>query len=101
MSASTVTIPIDTITVEAKLLEHDAAGVTIVHSPPSPEQVRASEAVFSEPEREANASLGLLGIWTSTVLLHDLALEHFWTNREDEDEEARQRKAKELLPEPE
>src|SRR5262245_19565127 len=100
MSASTATIPVDTITVEAKLLDNDAVGVTVVQSPLSPEQVRASEAVFSEQEREANVSLGVLGIWTSTVLLHDLALEHFWTNREDEDE-AKQRKAKELLPKPE
>ena len=97
MTASTVTIPVETITVEAKLLDDHAPGVTVVQSPPSPEQVRASEAVFSQ-ERESNACLGLLGIWTSTVLLHDLALEHFWTSREDEDEEARRRKAKELLP---
>src|SRR6266699_3505773 len=95
MSATTVTV--ETITVEAKLLD-DVPGVTVVQSPPSPEQVRASEAVFSQ-EREANVSLGLLGIWTSTVLLHDLALEHFWTKRDEEDEEAKQRKAKELLPE--
>ena len=99
MSASTATIPVETITVEAKLLEDDAAGVTVVQSPPSPEQVRASEAVFSQQDREANISLGLLGIWTSTVLLHDLALDHFWTSRDDEEEEARRRKAKELLPE--
>jgi hypothetical protein len=98
MSASTVTIPVEMITVEAKLLE-DAAGVTVVQSPPSPEQVRASEAVFSQQEQESHACLGLLGIWTSTVLLHDLALEHFWTSREDEDEgeQARKRKPNELL----
>ena len=99
MTASTVTIPVETITVEAKLLDDHAPGVTVVQSPPSPEQVRASEAVFSEQEREANASLALLGVWTSTVLLHDLALEHFWTSREDEEEEAKRRKPKELLPE--
>ncbi|SRR6266542_3003575 len=98
MTASTATIPVETITVEAKLLDNEAAGVTVVQSPPSSEQVRATEAVFAQ-ERESNAALGLLGIWTSTVLLHDLALEHFWTSREDEDEEARRRKAKELLPE--
>ncbi|MBI1914077.1 MAG: hypothetical protein HYS12_04980 [Planctomycetes bacterium] len=98
MTASTATIPVETITVEAKLLDDHAAGVTVVQSPPSPEQVRASEAVFSQQEQEAKACLGLLGIWTSTVLLHDLALEHFWTSRDDEEDEARQRKATGLLP---
>ncbi len=98
--ASSVTLPVETITVEAKLLADDAVGATVVHSPPSPEQVRAAEAVFSQQQqdRDSNVVLGMLGIWTSTVLLHDLALEHFWSSQSDEEEEERVRKGKGLLP---
>src|SRR5258708_40363918 len=85
-----------TISVVVERRGGGAGGVTVVRTPPSPDQVRASEVVFSQQEREANVSLGLLGIWTSTVLLHDLALEHFWTSRDDEEEETRLPKAKEL-----
>ena len=97
--ASSATLPIETITVEAKLLADDASGITVVQSPPSPEQVRAAEAVFSQQQdSDSHAVLGMLGIWTSTVLLHDLALEHFWSSQNDEEEEERIRKGKGLLP---
>jgi hypothetical protein len=97
--ASSATLPIETITVEAKLLVDDASGITVIQSPPSPEQVRAAEAVFSQQQdRDSHAVLGMLGIWTSTVLLHDLALEHFWSSQSDEEEEERIRKGKGLLP---
>jgi len=89
---SSVTVPIQTITVEANLPADHAGCATVVQSPPSQEQVRAAEAVFSQQDREANAALGLLGIWTSTVLLHDLALEHFWSSKGEEEEEAKRRK---------
>jgi hypothetical protein len=45
--------------------------------PPSPEQVRAAEALFAAQERESNAVAGLLGMWTGVMLLNDLAQEHF------------------------
>jgi len=97
--ASSVTLPVETLTVEAKLLGDDAVGATVVQSPPSPEQVRAAEAVFSQQQdKDSNVALGMLGIWTSTVLLHDLALDHFWSSQSDEEEEERVRKGKGLLP---
>ena len=43
---------------------------------PSAEQLRAIEAVFAQ-SAENSAALGLLGLWASTVLLKDLACEHF------------------------
>jgi hypothetical protein len=55
-------------------------------SPPlDSEQVRALEAVFAAKERESNTVSGLLGLWTSTMALHDLALEAF-AESEDESE---------------
>ena len=96
---SSVTVPIETITVEAKLPADHAGCATVVQSPPSPEQVRAAEAVFSQQQdSDSHAVLGMLGIWTSTVLLHDLALEHFWSSQSDEEEEVRIRKGKGFLP---
>src|SRR5437016_10097575 len=41
------------------------------------EQVRALEAVFATKEREATTVTGLLGLWTGTLILHDLAVETF------------------------
>src|SRR5690349_1079438 len=78
MTPISITAPAESITVEAKLLPDQAACATVVQSPPSAEQVAAAEAVFSQ-HKDADLAYGLLGIWTSTVLLHDLALEHFWT----------------------
>ncbi len=55
-----------------------------VARPPTPEQVQAAEAYFAGQQQESNAVVGLLGIWTSTLLLRDLALEHFATTQEKE-----------------
>jgi hypothetical protein len=44
--------------------------------PPSAEAVQAAEAVFAAEERESQAVAGLLGLWTGTALLHDLARDH-------------------------
>jgi len=59
-------------------------------APPSAEQVRAAQAVFSQ-HSDANFAFGLLGVWTSTLLLHDLALETF--SAPDDEEEERQPEA--------
>src|SRR5207237_6847527 len=48
MTPVSITVPAESITVEAKLLPEHAAGATVVQSPPSAEQVAAAEAVFSE-----------------------------------------------------
>ena len=55
---------------------------------PSADQVRATEAVFTQQQDESHAVMGLLGLWTGTLLLHDLAVEHFDTP-DDEDETPR------------
>jgi hypothetical protein len=41
------------------------------------EQAKAVEAVFAARERESQAVVGLLGLWTGTMLLNDLAIETF------------------------
>ena len=52
-------------------------------SPPHPDdlpdaqQARAAEAVFAAQEEESNLVAGLMGLWTGTLLLHDLAVETF------------------------
>lgn len=43
---------------------------------PQPEQVRIVEAVFTPDDKEANLVAGLMGMWTGTLLLHDLMVEH-------------------------
>jgi hypothetical protein len=44
---------------------------------PSAERVQAVEAVFSDHEKESHAVAGLIGLWTGTLLLHDVAVETF------------------------
>jgi hypothetical protein len=46
----------------------------LVHDP---EQAKAVEAVFAARERESQTVIGLLGLWTGTLLLNDLAIETF------------------------
>jgi hypothetical protein len=62
-------------------------GVTV--GAPAPDQVRATEAYFSRQE-ENHLVAGLMGMWTGTLLLHDLAVEHF--EDRDDIEEERERK---------
>jgi hypothetical protein len=85
--APKIVIPAETIMppVEHALLP----GVT-VEAPP-PDQVRASEAYFTRQE-ENHLVAGLMGMWAGTLLLHDMAAEHF-EERDDIDEE-RERKKK-------
>lgn len=55
--------------------------------PPSQEDVRAADQFF-ECERESQMVAGLLGVWMSTALLHDLMIEHLGKHaNEFEDEE--------------
>jgi len=60
--------------------------------PPSEEQALATDEYFAqvadEPGAEAQVAAGLMGLWSSTLLLHDLAVEHLRGPKdEDEDEE--------------
>jgi hypothetical protein len=44
----------------------------------TPEEVRAVEAVFAHHNhKESDQVLGLLGLWTSALVLHDVAVETF------------------------
>jgi hypothetical protein len=62
-------------------------------TPPDVEQVRALEAVFAAKERESTTVAGLLGLWTGTMILHDLAVETFTEPAgEVEDEEKPKKK---------
>jgi hypothetical protein len=62
-----------------KLVE---AQVAAAPSPPQPvppptlEQVQAAEAIFAAEQQESQAVAAMLGMWTGTMLLHDLAKEH-------------------------
>jgi hypothetical protein len=83
--APQVVIPVETI--QAPVEQAPLPGVT-VEAPP-PEQMRAAEAFFSR-QQENHLVAGLMGMWTGTLLLHDLALEHF--EDRDEIDEARARR---------
>jgi hypothetical protein len=65
-------------------------GVTV--EAPHPEQARATEAYFTR-EQENHLVAGLMGMWTGTLLLHDLTVEHF-EGRDDLDEERLRKKGK-------
>jgi hypothetical protein len=46
--------------------------------PPTQEQVRAVEAVFRDhDDQETRAVAALMGVWTGTLLLRDVAIETF------------------------
>ena len=52
---------------------------------PTPEEVRATEAVFAHDQQEHALVHGLLGMWAGTLLLHDLAKDHFDTPEEEDE----------------
>jgi hypothetical protein len=86
--APKVVIPAETVV--APVEPAPLPGVT-VQAPP-PEQGRAAEAYFTH-EQENHLVAGLMGMWTGTLLLHDLAVEHF-EGRDEIDEERARRKEK-------
>jgi hypothetical protein len=55
---------------------------------PTPEEVRAAEAVFAQPNKESDQVLGLLGLWTSALVLHDVAVETFDPPADEKEEAA-------------
>src|SRR5262249_54630989 len=59
-----------------------------VAAPVDPEHARAVEAVFTQKDKESDQVLGLLGLWTGTLLMHDLARETFDKSAEEKEEEA-------------
>src|SRR4051794_7541951 len=50
---------------------------------PTSEQIQTSDQVFSRPD-EYRTVAGLIGLWTSVLVLHDLAVEAFETPAEEE-----------------
>jgi hypothetical protein len=86
--APKVVIPAETVVVPVEQVP--MPGVTVEQPPP--EQGRAAEAYFSRQE-ENHLVAGLMGMWTGTLLLHDLAVEHF-EERDDIDEQRERRKQK-------
>lgn len=81
--APVVTGPTRTVTAPV-IAPAEAPGATL--ATPAPEQVEAAEAAFrqevpgqdiSGQNDEARLVSGVLGMWAGTLLLHDLALEHF------------------------
>ena len=48
-----------------------------VAAAPSPDQVRAADAVFSQQDQESAQAAGLVGMYMGAVLLHNLAVETF------------------------
>jgi hypothetical protein len=49
---------------------------------PSPEQIRAVEAVFAQQQKESATVANLLGLYTSGVLLHNLAVDSLKSEEE-------------------
>jgi hypothetical protein len=83
--------PVTSTTAEAAALQaaERALAAEAALPPPSPEQVRTADEVFSHSQ-ESRAVAGVLGLWTGALLLHDLAVEHFESPpEEDEEPEAR------------
>jgi hypothetical protein len=59
--------------------------------PPTPEHIRATEAVFAE-DSENHAVAGLLGMWTSTLLMHDLIHEATDESAEEKEEKLKKKR---------
>jgi hypothetical protein len=88
-SEITVTAPVEKVVADPDELKIDMVDVGAVAEPPTAAQVQAAEDYFRR-EQESGAVAGLMGLWTSTLLLRDLAAEHFGRT-DDEDEEKRQK----------
>jgi hypothetical protein len=75
---STLTLPVAIELNKAVIAPTAEAPSPLLPGPPlDSEQVRALEAVFATKERESNTVSNVLGLWTGTLLLHDLAMETF------------------------
>ncbi len=53
---------------------------------PTPEQIAAANGLFAQ-HRETQQIANLVGLWSSTLLMHHLAVETFDTSEEEEEEE--------------
>src|SRR5262245_3357284 len=62
-------------------------------SPPTPEEARAVEAVFSQQD-ESRLVAGLRGLYAGAMVLRDIAVDTFTTSEEEEEDEPNPRKKK-------
>lgn len=53
-------------------------------APPTPEQVRAADAVFAQQQPENSAAAAVVGLYTGFLMLHNLAAETFYRAEEFE-----------------
>ena len=60
--------------------------------PPTAERVGASDGVFSHESSGASVMAGLVGLSTSVLLLHDLAIEHFAPSADEAKREPKPRR---------
>src|SRR5947209_7588952 len=75
-------------------------GAEISVPPATGEQVRTADAVTTTPT-EGDKVLGMLGMWTGVLLLHDLAVEHFESREDLEQERPRKKEPEDDGPTPE
>ena len=61
------------------------------HRLTTPEELQASDQLFTRQEREQQFVSGLLGMYTGTILLRDLVAEHLARDQKEELEEQNQR----------
>ena len=61
----------------------------------TPEQIRAVDAALASDE-ESQAVAALMGMWTGSMLLHDLAQEHFHVPADEEIEPRLKKKPEQL-----
>jgi len=78
-----VVAPVVQHTVEQPILDF-ADHASIQHATPTAEQIQAADQLFVKQEREHQFVAGLLGMYTGTLLLRDLAAEHL--SHEDEED---------------
>ena len=74
-------------------------GAEISVPPATGEQVRTADAVTTTPT-EGDKVLGMLGMWTGVLLLHDLAVEHFESREDQEQERPRKKEPEDDGPTP-
>lgn len=60
----------------------------------TPEQLKALETVFAETSSESKLVLGLMGMWTGTLVLHDVLKEATTPSGDEELEELEEKKKK-------
>jgi hypothetical protein len=57
---------------------------------PTAEQAREADRVFAQQEKESQQVAGLMGVWTSVLLGHDLLVDHLNRPEKEKDEDRHQ-----------